>query len=289
MFNDMAEPRRLNTRIIHKHATAAVWEDTGDRFIPMQAELIVYDKDDEHDYQRFKFGDGSKDVNELPFAHAGSADEAAQADKLSSPRNISIMGDIVGGASFDGSKDITINTELQGTFSGEFTGTSSTHNHTFTGKAGTATAIHTPEGSVSTTFTPAGNITTPTITIGKTEKKVTVVTNAGTDPTYTQAQYTSAQFGHSVNGDALTLEFTKGSYVPATFTAGVAPTYSEISYVESIDSATATQPIFTGIETTVDGTFTGKQTTITSNYTPEGTIGNTSITPEGEVEIKYNN
>lgn len=285
----MAEPRKLNTRIIHKHATAAVWEDTEDRFIPMQAELIVYDKDEEHDYQRFKFGDGTQNVNDLPFAHAGSADEAAQADKLTTPRNISIMGDIVGGAAFDGSRDITINTELQGSFTGKFTGTQNTHNHIFTGKAGTATTIYTPDGSVSTEFTPKGSVSAPVVTIGRTTRKLSVVTNAGTDPTYTEAQYTSPEFSHSYKDEALTLEFKKGQYVPAKFTAGIAPTYSEINYVESIDSATATAPVFTGTTETLDGTFTGRQATVVSNFTPEGTISDKTITPEGNVEITYNN
>lgn len=62
----MAEPKRLNTRIIHKHATAAVW-DRKSSFIPLQAELIVYDKDDEFNYERYKIGDGSTPITDLPF------------------------------------------------------------------------------------------------------------------------------------------------------------------------------------------------------------------------------
>lgn len=285
----MAGPRRLNTRIINKHATAAVWEATEDRFIPMQAEMIVYDTDSEHPYQRFKLGDGTHDVNELPFAHAGSADEAAQADKLSTPRNISFTGDIVGSSAFDGSKDITIETDLQGSFSGSFTGEEISHNHTFTGKSGNATAIYTPAGTVSTQYTPKGSVSAPVVTIGKTTRKMSVVTNAGTDATYTEAQYTSPEFGHSYANEALTLEFTKGSYTAAKFTPGVAPSYSEISYVESIDSVSATAPTFTGTQETVAGTFSGEQSTITSTFTPEGSISTEKITPAGDVTIEYNN
>jgi hypothetical protein len=266
-----------------------VWEATEDRFIPMQAEMIVYDTDSEHPYQRFKLGDGTHDVNELPFAHAGSADEAEKAKKLTTARNISITGDMVGGASFDGSKDITINTELQGSFTGEFTGDEVSHSHTFTGKSGNATAIYTPTGTVSTQYTPKGSVTAPTISIGKTTRKVTVVTNAGTDPTYTEAKYTPSEFGHSCSNGALTLEFTKGSYTAAKFTAGAEPVYSEISYVESIDSASATAPIFTGSQETVAGTFTGEQATITSTYTPTGEISVEKITPAGDINIEYNN
>lgn len=62
----MAEPKRINTRIINKHATAAVW-DTKTTFIPLQAELIIYDKDANYSYERYKIGDGSTPVTQLPF------------------------------------------------------------------------------------------------------------------------------------------------------------------------------------------------------------------------------
>ena len=68
----MAE-KRLNTRIIHKHATAADWiKATG--FIPMAGELIVYDTDANYAYERIKIGDGKNNVNSLPFV-----DEALRA------------------------------------------------------------------------------------------------------------------------------------------------------------------------------------------------------------------
>lgn len=60
----MAE-KRLNTRIVHKHETEANWLLSS--LIPLQGELIVYDKDSTHDYERIKIGDGSKNVNALPF------------------------------------------------------------------------------------------------------------------------------------------------------------------------------------------------------------------------------
>ena len=58
--------KRLNTRIVHKHAVEADWvKATG--FTPMNAELIVYDPDDVYDYPRIKIGDGVTNVNSLPF------------------------------------------------------------------------------------------------------------------------------------------------------------------------------------------------------------------------------
>lgn len=62
----MAE-KRLNTRIVHKHEIEANWLQSS--LIPMQGELIIYDKDSNYDYERIKIGDGSKNVNALPFVN----------------------------------------------------------------------------------------------------------------------------------------------------------------------------------------------------------------------------
>ena len=61
----MAE-KRLNTRIVHKHETEANWL-LATNFIPMKGEIIVYDKDSTHNYERIKIGDGSTLVSSLPF------------------------------------------------------------------------------------------------------------------------------------------------------------------------------------------------------------------------------
>ena len=57
---------KLNLRIIHTHDTEAKWLEKSS-FIPQLGEIIVYDKDLAHAYQRFKIGDGVSTVNELPF------------------------------------------------------------------------------------------------------------------------------------------------------------------------------------------------------------------------------
>lgn len=62
----MAE-KTLKSRIIHKHDTAANWLK-GTNFIPKQGEIIVYDVDENYNYERFKIGDGKTAVNSLPFA-----------------------------------------------------------------------------------------------------------------------------------------------------------------------------------------------------------------------------
>ena len=62
----MAEKNFNNVRIVNKHDTEANWlKATG--FTPKQGELIVYDIDSTYTYERIKIGDGTKNVNALPF------------------------------------------------------------------------------------------------------------------------------------------------------------------------------------------------------------------------------
>lgn len=58
--------KKLNGRIVHKHDVQANWEKATN-FVPMKGELIIYDIDASHDYERMKIGDGETLVNELPF------------------------------------------------------------------------------------------------------------------------------------------------------------------------------------------------------------------------------
>ena len=60
--------KTLNTRIQHKHDTEANWLKAT-TFIPKQGEIIVYDIDETHDYERIKMGDGTTNVNALPFVY----------------------------------------------------------------------------------------------------------------------------------------------------------------------------------------------------------------------------
>lgn len=63
----MAEEKIVKTRVQNKHETEAIW-NTGTTFVPKPGEVIIYDIDDTHDYQRLKIGDPSgKLLSELPF------------------------------------------------------------------------------------------------------------------------------------------------------------------------------------------------------------------------------
>lgn len=61
----MAE-KNIAARIVHKHDTETNW-GKATSFIPKLGEIIVYDKDTSHPYERFKIGDGVTKVNSLPF------------------------------------------------------------------------------------------------------------------------------------------------------------------------------------------------------------------------------
>ena len=68
----MAE-KNMKTRIVHKHDTEANWIKAVN-FIPMKGEIIIYDIDDTYDYERFKIGDGTTPVIDLPFAYDNVTD-----------------------------------------------------------------------------------------------------------------------------------------------------------------------------------------------------------------------
>ena len=60
--------KTLNSRMIQKHDIEDNWNKAVN-FIPKQGEIIVYDTDETHDYERIKIGDGITNVNALPFVY----------------------------------------------------------------------------------------------------------------------------------------------------------------------------------------------------------------------------
>jgi hypothetical protein len=58
--------KRLTSRVIPKHGIEAAWS-LAKTFVPKQGEFIIYDKDENYAYERFKIGDGVTAVNDLPF------------------------------------------------------------------------------------------------------------------------------------------------------------------------------------------------------------------------------
>ena len=68
----MAYSKEFFSRIIHKHDTEENWNtaSVNKNFIPLKGEIIVYDKDATHNYERIKIGDGETKVSNLPFSDA---------------------------------------------------------------------------------------------------------------------------------------------------------------------------------------------------------------------------
>ena len=71
----MAE-KNIKSRIVHKHDLESNWL-LATNFTPKQGEIIVYDKDSTHDYERFKIGDGTTVVSSLPFADDHKVDKVS--------------------------------------------------------------------------------------------------------------------------------------------------------------------------------------------------------------------
>ena len=65
--------KEMKARIVHKHDIEANW-DKAVNFIPMQGEIIVYDIDENYNYERIKIGDGQTVVANLPFTVSASVD-----------------------------------------------------------------------------------------------------------------------------------------------------------------------------------------------------------------------
>ena len=65
----------LQTRIQLKHDTEANWNVNG-TFAALDGEMIIYDADDNVKFPRFKIGNGSTPIKELPFATAKEIEAA---------------------------------------------------------------------------------------------------------------------------------------------------------------------------------------------------------------------
>ena len=68
--------KQFKGRIQHKHDTEANWLKAAN-FSPLSGELIIYDVDENTSFPRIKVGDGSTNVNSLPFLSSSSAISAS--------------------------------------------------------------------------------------------------------------------------------------------------------------------------------------------------------------------
>ena len=100
--------KMFNTRIIHKHDSEANWNKAVN-FIPIQGEIIVYDIDENYNYERVKIGDGIRKISSLPFigildatlsVEGSAADAKAVGDALADTKQkygkLVVFGDSLG-------------------------------------------------------------------------------------------------------------------------------------------------------------------------------------------------
>lgn len=139
---------------------------------------------------------------------------------------------------------------------------------TFTGTQGNVSVNGTATGNITSAvaagngnYTPTGTIDSPAITVTPTTATGKLVTDAGTAASYTLPTLTT-----DVQNEMLTISFDQG-----TFTANTVPTLeASPSALTAVSAALATNPVFTGQAT--DLTFTGTAFDSTGTFTPEGTV-----------------
>ena len=144
--------------------------------------------------------------------------------------------------------------------------------------------------SASATYTPAGTVSTPTITVTPSTTSISVKDQDGSVSAGSAASFTSGTFNGgsftqgtdqftapvlttSVSGETLTISFSQGSFTqgndsftPAshgadtfqanTPTSVTLPTFTSQTVATGITSATSTQPTFSGTEATISSTGT---------------------------------
>lgn len=178
------------------------------------------------------------------------------------------------------------------TSTGTMTPTGTVSKPTFTGTEGNLSVSGTPAGIISkgtgtANYTPEGSVSTPTITVtpSTTSKYVAgSATGGGAVTAGTAAACTLPVMTTSVTGEVLTIGWSAGSFTANTPTAVTMPTFSQQTVVTGIQSATSSQPSFTG--TGAELKFTGTTMNSTGKFTPAGSVSQPTFTGEsGSVSV----
>ena len=177
---------------------------------------------------------------------------------------------------------------------GNFTPAGTVSTPTFSGTAGSLSVSGTPAGTIgigegTANYTPAGSISTPTITVTpatETQYVASSTSGGGSVSAGSAASCTLPTVATSYDDstETLSMTFTAGSFTANTPTVVTLPTFAAKSNVTGIESASSSQPSFTG--TGVELTFSGNSLTSTGSFTPEGTVSQPSFTgTEAEVSV----
>lgn len=170
------------------------------------------------------------------------------------------------------------------TSTGNVTATGTVSKPTFTGTEGDVSVSGTPAGTIgvgagTANYTPGGTVSTPTITVTPTSATKYVASSATSGGAVTAGQAASCTLptlATSVVEENLTLNWTDGSFTANTPTVVTLPTFETATVVSGIESATASQPSFTG--TGVELTFSGNTLTSSGKFTPDGAVSQPTFT-----------
>ena len=200
--------------------------------------------------------------------------------------------------------NVTVNVKPEGTVSkpsftgntltstGSFVPDGTVSKPTFTGTEGNVTVTGAPAGTISVgtgsaNYTPAGTVSTPTITVTPntaTKYVAGSATGGGSVSAGTAANCTLPQLQTSVSDETLTLSWTPGSFTPNTPTSVTLPSFTSQTIVSGIQSATASQPSFTG--TGANLKFSGSSMSSSGKFTPSGSVSQPTFTgTSGSVSV----
>lgn len=162
----------------------------------------------------------------------------------------------------------------KGTGTANYTPEGTVSQPTFTGSSFNSTGSYKPEGTVTISkansgtanYTPEGSVSTPTITVTPSTTTVNSITAVGSLP----------EWEATVTNENLTIGWS----------AGTLPTKGANTTVATgIQSATSTQPTFTGTGAVLEASFNGTSKSVSVSGTATGTVSQPTFTGTG-AELK---
>ena len=248
---------QIKTRIIHKHDTEANW-NLATNFIPKQGEIIIYDKDSNYNYERFKIGDGKTFVSSLPFANdALKAEIQTLLDGKASTSSVAqLTSKVDGKVDKDGSKVLSTNdytTAEKNKLAGIAAGAQVNQN-AFSNVVIGSTTIAADSKTDTLTFVAGTNVT---LTPDATNDKITITAK---DTTYSNATTSAAGLMSADDKTKFDAAISKLDGIAAGANKTV---------VDTALSPTSTNPVQNKVINTAlsekQDTITGAATTITSS------------------------
>ena len=177
---------------------------------------------------------------------------------------------------------------------GNFTPAGTVSQPTFSGSQGSVSVSGTPSGNIgigdgAANYTPAGTVSTPTITVTPTTETDYVASSTSGGGSVSAGSAASCTLptvatSYDENTETLSMSFTAGSFTANTPTVVTLPTFTAKTLATGIESASASQPSFTG--TGVELTFSGNTLNSSGSFTPEGTVSQPTFQgTEAEVAV----